>query len=24
MLTIKRYPNRKFYNTEEKRYITLD
>ncbi len=24
MLTIKRYPNRKFYDTEEKRYITLD
>lgn len=24
MLIIKRYPNRKFYNTEEKRYITLD
>jgi polyhydroxyalkanoate synthesis repressor PhaR len=24
MLTIKRYPNRKFYNTEEKHYITLD
>jgi len=23
MLTIKRYPNRKFYDTEEKRYITL-
>ncbi|MBK5108015.1 MAG: hypothetical protein JJE12_07775, partial [Anaerolineales bacterium] len=21
MLTIKRYPNRKFYDTEEKRYI---
>jgi polyhydroxyalkanoate synthesis repressor PhaR len=24
LLTIKRYPNRKFYDTEEKRYITLD
>jgi polyhydroxyalkanoate synthesis repressor PhaR len=24
MLTIKRYPNRKFYDTEEKRYITLE
>lgn len=24
MLTIKRYPNRKFYDTEEKCYITLD
>lgn len=24
MLTIKRYPNRKFYDTEKKRYITLD
>lgn len=24
MLTIKRYPNRKFYDTELKRYITLD
>jgi len=24
MLTIKRYPNRKFYDTEQKRYITLD
>jgi polyhydroxyalkanoate synthesis repressor PhaR len=24
MLTIKRYPNRKYYDTEEKRYITLD
>jgi polyhydroxyalkanoate synthesis repressor PhaR len=24
MLTIKRYPNRKLYNTQEKRYITLD
>ncbi len=24
MLMIKRYPNRKFYDTEEKRYITLD
>lgn len=24
MLIIKRYPNRKFYDTEEKRYITLD
>lgn len=24
MLTIKRYPNRKFYDTEEKRYIKLD
>jgi polyhydroxyalkanoate synthesis repressor PhaR len=24
MLTIKRYPNRKFYNSETRRYITLD
>lgn len=24
MLTIKRYPNRKFYDTEQKRYITLE
>jgi polyhydroxyalkanoate synthesis repressor PhaR len=24
MLKIKRYPNRKFYDTEQKRYITLD
>lgn len=24
MLTIKRYPNRKFYDTEDKRYITLE
>jgi polyhydroxyalkanoate synthesis repressor PhaR len=24
MLTIKRYPNRKFYDTEEKRYMTLE
>ena len=24
MLIIKRYPNRKFYDTEEKRYITLE
>jgi polyhydroxyalkanoate synthesis repressor PhaR len=24
MLTIKRYPNRKYYDTEEKRYITLE
>lgn len=24
MLIIKRYPNRKFYDTEQKRYITLD
>jgi polyhydroxyalkanoate synthesis repressor PhaR len=24
MLIIKRYPNRKFYDTEDKRYITLD